>query len=173
MHELAEEARRVAQMDDPALPLRRELKEIERKVDKAGELALKMEDPEPMLRMIEKLRREQELLEQEIRSLDKESAVREALANITDDQVATILRDAVEPTALLNTVVSKITLDPDTHECQIHYELPMWLSVASPRGLIRIAFGRSSPLRGAHRASKTLSRFVEPGLPRLSGHAQT
>ena len=134
VHELAEEARRVAQMDDPARPLRLEIKKIEGKVDKAGELALKLEDPEPMLRMIEKLRREQELLEKEIRSLDKESAVREALANITDEQIATILREAVEPTALLKTVVSKITLDPGTHECQIHYELPRWLSVASPRG---------------------------------------
>ncbi len=81
--------------------MRREMAEIERKVAKAGELALRLEDPDPMLRIIEKLRREQEVLEREIQALDKESEVRLALANITDEQVATILRDAVEPSALL------------------------------------------------------------------------
>ena len=43
----------------------------------------------------------------------------------------------------------------------------MLVSVTS-RGLIRIGLGRSSPLRGALRASKTLTRFVEPGVPRLA-----
>ena len=96
VHELAAEARRVAHTDDPAKPLRRQFEKLEQKVAKAGELALKLEDPEPMLKIIETTRREQK--------------------------------------ALLNTVVSRITLDPDTHECQIHYQLPMWLNVASPRG---------------------------------------
>jgi site-specific DNA recombinase len=105
VHELAAEARRVAQTDDPAKPLRRQFEKLEQKA-----------------------------LTEEIQSLDKESAVRNALANITDEQVATFLKDAVEPKALLNTVVSRITLDPGTHECQIHYQLPMWLSMASPRG---------------------------------------
>ena len=134
VHELAAEARRVAHTDDPAKPLRRRFEKLEQKVAKAGELALKLEDPEPMLKIIETTRRKQKALTEEIQSLDKESAVRNALANITDEQVATILKDAVEPKALLNTVVSRITLDPDTHECQIHYQLPMWLNVASPRG---------------------------------------
>ena len=134
VHELAAEARRVAHTDDPAKPLRQQFEKLEQKVAKAGELALKLEDPEPMLKIIETTRRKQKALTEEIQSLDKESAVRNALANITDEQVATILKDAVEPKALLNTVVSRITLDPDTHECQIHYQLPMWLNVASPRG---------------------------------------
>jgi hypothetical protein len=71
VHELAEEARRVSQAEDPARPLRRQIEEIVRKVDKAGELTLKLEDPEPMIRIIEKLRREQDLVEKEIHSLDK------------------------------------------------------------------------------------------------------
>ena len=118
VHELAAEARKVAQTDDPAKPLRRQFEKLEQKIAKAGELALKLEDPEPMLKIIETTRCEQKALTEEIQSLDKESAVRNALANITDEQVATILKDAVEPKALLNTVVSRITLDPGTHECQ-------------------------------------------------------
>ena len=39
---------------------------------------------------------------------------------------------------------------------------PLLLLLAERVGLIRIASGRSSPLRGALRASKTLTRFVEP-----------
>jgi len=62
VHELAAEARRVAQTDDPAKPLRRQFEKLEQKVAKAGELALKLEDPEPMLKIIETTRREQKAL---------------------------------------------------------------------------------------------------------------
>jgi len=43
--------------------------------------------------------------------------------------------------------------------------------LARPTGLIQIAFGRSSPLRGALRASKTLARFVEQSS--ILGHHTT
>jgi hypothetical protein len=175
VHELAAEVRRVAQLDDPAKLLRRQLDQLEKKVAKAGELALQLEDPEPMLKIIEQTRRKQEELRKEIHSLDKESAVRNALASITDEQVATVLKDAVEPTALLKTVVSRITLNPDTQECQIHYQLPMWLNVASPRGLIRIGSGRFSGLRPVlagrerpKRKSVPIAILSNPRLPPLA-----
>jgi hypothetical protein len=41
--------------------------------------------------------------------------------------------------------------------------------LARPTRLIQIAFGRSSPLRGALRASKTLARFVELVTPAFGG----
>jgi hypothetical protein len=42
--------------------------------------------------------------------------------------------------------------------------------MARPERLIQIAFGRSSPLWGALRASKTLARFVELESSPASGH---
>lgn len=134
VHELAREARRVAKRQDPAIPLRREVAEIDRKISRAGELSLQLEDPAPMLRMVDKFERERKLLTAEIADLDKDAATRIALANITDDQVATVLKESADPKALLKTVVSRITLDPGTLECQIHYQLPRWLCMASPRG---------------------------------------
>jgi len=133
VHELAREARRVAKRQDPAIPLRREVAEIDRKISRAGELSLQLEDPAPMLRMVDKFERERKLLTAEIADLDKDAATRIALANITDDQVATVLKESADPKALLKTVVSRITLDPGTLECQIHYQLPRWLCMASPR----------------------------------------
>jgi hypothetical protein len=114
--------------------LRRQLAELDRKIQRAGELALMLEDPTPMLEKVEELQRERLLVTEEIADLDQDAAVRAALANITDDQVAAILRESADPKALLKTVVGRITLDPDTMACQIHYQLPRWLSVASPRG---------------------------------------
>lgn len=126
VHELAREARRIAKREDPAGPLRRQVAEIDRKISRAGELSLQLEDPAPMLRMVADFERERNLLTAEIADLNKDAATREALAKITDDQAATVLKEAVDPKALLNTVVSRITLDPDTLECQIHYQLPRW-----------------------------------------------
>ncbi len=134
VHELGKEARRIAKRQDPAQPLRRQLAEIDRKISRAGELSLQLEDPTPMIQMINELNGERKLLSKDIRELDKDAAVRDALANITDDQVATVLKDAADPKTLLATVVDRITLDPDTLECQIHYRLPKWLCMASPRG---------------------------------------
>ena len=134
VHELAREARRFAKRQDPAIPLRREVAEIDRKISRAGELSLQLEDPAPMLRMVDKFERERKILAAEIADLDKDAATRIALANITDDQVATVLKESADPKALLKTVVNRITLDPGTLECQIHYQLPRWLCVASPRG---------------------------------------
>ena len=66
--------------------------------------------------------------------------MRNALANITDEQVATILKHALEPKALLQTVVSKITLDPDTYECQIQLSVA-YVVLRRPQSLWTI--GRS------------------------------
>ena len=77
-----------------------------------------------MLRMIDEFERERKILAAEIAGLDKDAATRIALANITDDQVATVLKESADPKALLKTVVNRITLDPGTLECQIHYQLP-------------------------------------------------
>ena len=52
---------------------------------------------------------------------------------------------------------TETTSTKNAHQQRAFFEL-----LASPRGLIRIALGRSSPLRGALCASKTLSRFLEP-----------
>jgi hypothetical protein len=134
VRELGREARKMARKKDPAKPLRQELAEIDRKISRAGELSLQLEDPTPMIRIINSLNGERKLVTRDIKELDKDAAVRDALANITDDQVATVLKEAADPKALLATVVDRITLDPDTLECQIHYRLPKWLCVASPRG---------------------------------------
>ena len=63
----------------------------------------------------------------EIADSYKGAATRIALANITNDQVASVLKESADLKALLKTVVSRITLDPGTLECQIHYQLPKWL----------------------------------------------
>ncbi len=134
VRELAREARRIAKRRDPAKSVRQQLAELDRKVSRAGELSLQLEDPAPMLRMIDELERERKLLAAEIVELDRDADARNALANITDDQVATVLKEAADPKALLKTVVGRITLDPGTLACQIHYQLPRWLCVASPGG---------------------------------------
>lgn len=56
-----------------------------------------------------------------------------ALAKITHDQVAVVLRESADPKALLKTVVSRITLDPDSMACQIHYQLPSELRACISR----------------------------------------
>lgn len=73
------------------------------------------------------------LLIGEIADLDKDAATRAALANITDDQVATVPKESANPKAWLKTVVSRITLDQETLECQIHYQLPRWLCFLTQR----------------------------------------
>jgi len=133
VHELGKEARRIAKRQDPANPLRRRLAKIDRKISRAGELSLQLEYPAPMLRMVDEFERERKILAAEIADMDKDAAARIALANITDDRVATVLKESADPKALLKTVVNRVTLDPGTLECQIHYQLPRWLCVASPR----------------------------------------
>ena len=134
IRELAKEARRIAKRQDPSQALRRQLAELDRKIQRAGELALMLEDPTAMLEKVEELQRKRLLVTEEIADLDQDAAARAALANITEDQVAAIVRESADPKAILKTVVGRITLDPDTMACQIHYQLPRWLSVASPRG---------------------------------------
>ena len=131
---LVREARKIARRDYPARPLYREVVELNKKIARAAELALQMETTGPMMRLSEDLERRRQSILAEIAEIQKDSAARQAMANITEDQVAGILAEAVDEKAVLTSMVTRIELDPVSGDCQVQYSLPDCVSMASPRG---------------------------------------
>lgn len=136
-------ARERAVLDDPAADLRQEVTSLTKQIDRAAELAMQLEDPAPMLRKVDELERRRKALAEEIARLEREYSLRAALASVTEEQVAALLGDLAEemvghPRAkqVLRTFVDRVTLDPQTLACQIHYKLSVSdsLSMASPGG---------------------------------------
>ena len=131
--------------EDPAKDLRTEIKEVETRITKMMELGAQLENPAPALREVDTLERRRGLLAEEIARREKEYMAASLLDHVTEAHVAQFLagiavnmeemdREALKD--FLSTLVERVTLDPGSHECQIHYRigLDMRNKVASPTG---------------------------------------
>ena len=58
------------------------------------------------------------------------------MAHVTAEDVRKLMATLNEPKALLRAAVDRITLDPETLDCQVHYRvsMPNRVSLASPTG---------------------------------------
>ena len=131
--------------EDPTKPLRKELVIVESKITKAMECSLELKDPAPAMRLVDKLENQRKQLSNQIQDIEREASAQQALSNVTEKDIRKLLggismqindssRDRLKN--LISTLVEKITLDPATLECQIHYKVAVdcSLSMASPRG---------------------------------------
>jgi hypothetical protein len=99
-------------------------------------LALDLEDSAPALRMADKLEAERRAIQREIDRLTADYATSDAVANITEKDIAAIIRtlsaDLQNPdNDALKGLISKIIIDLETNEFQVHYTIKL----ASPKGI--------------------------------------
>ncbi len=141
---LTAEAQRhaAAYRDDPAAARRSELRELVTRISKMMDLAAQMAEPGPALRKIEELERQRKAMEGEL--LQAGAAYRAAAAAraLTEERVTALLAAAAEDMKTMDreklkdrlaSLVERITLDPDSLDCQIHYRIAARESGASPR----------------------------------------
>lgn len=131
--------------DMPGAEQRKQLDQILKKIDKAAGLALQLADPQPILDQITKLQVQRDALQRELRDIDRDFEIQKTLQSVTRSQIkmlvnglVTELQEIERPRlrGIMDAIVERITLNPETRECMIHYRL----SVASPR------VGDSSPV---------------------------
>ncbi len=122
--------------------------------DRSGrllEMAADLKTPGPVLRKVDDLERDRVAIEQRIVAWEKEDEGAQALANVTDAQVRTMLGHMAEEMQLyergalkdfLTSILEQIELDPEQSTLQLSYRIPLrqsgGFSVASPRGLVGI-----------------------------------
>ena len=137
---LAAARRQASETDLPNV--QQEVEDISRQIDRLLELAADMRDPAPALRKADALEeRRCELLAEAERQADQAEA-RRALQSVTRKDIARILTSLTERMeereslkALINSVVQKVELHPETLECALHYKIPVRKCMASPQGL--------------------------------------
>lgn len=137
-------ARQRSGAPDPAAEDRATLAQVEKDISKAADLALRLEDPEPMLAKVDELRARRDRLRAEIERVGREAAVDRALGTITRAEIRMLIRglgveiESSRTKQMIQQVVDRITLDPKTFECQIQYRVATdTLLMASPRGCLR------------------------------------
>lgn len=141
---LLQEARKAQGKEDPTKTLRAEIAALNRQVSKAMDLAMSLDDPAPALRKVNDLEAQRRTLADEMERLEREFAAQQALQAITEDQVAELingLAEALETAEagrlkdVLHALIERVTLDPRTLDCRIHYRIAVSdrLLVASPR----------------------------------------
>lgn len=128
---------------DPAADLRTQHRTLTARISRAMDLAGDLADPQPALRKIDELERQRKQLLEEIDRIQREQAVTEALAGITAESITAILDNVfgqmadlprADLRALLASMVERVTLDPKTRQCRIHYRISVGDQMASPRG---------------------------------------
>lgn len=132
-----------ARQSDPAAAQRQALRAIQDRIGRNLELAEGLQDPAPALRVVEELEKNRKGMEEEIQRLEAEYTAARVLAGITEAGVARMLRnyagnvDALDRAQLkdmLEGLIDRIILDPDTRECRIHYRIGIaGDKVASPK----------------------------------------
>ena len=130
--------------NDPAKTIRRDINNINTKIDKLMSFALELEDRGPAIREINKLESERKNLNDELIRMEKDHQASIALSKIQQPDVSKILKHFVnEIKALdkeplkdrLHSLIRRVTLSPDTLECSIEYSIGIRGDVmASPRG---------------------------------------
>lgn len=143
---LLAETRRIAGergKTDPAADLQTQHRTLTARISRAMDLAADLADPQPALRKIDELERQRKQLLEEIDRIQREQAVTEALAGITEESITLILDNVfgqmadlprADLRALLASMVERVTLDPKTRQCRIHYRIAVGDQMASPRG---------------------------------------
>ena len=132
-------------LEDPAEEFRQEVANINKQISKAMDLAVKLDNPDPALKKINELETQRKPLEDQITRLEHEHSMQSALANITEPQVSSILKNFTENfrsipkerwKESIRPLVEHIVLDPETLDCCIHYRFAVdnRLCMASPRG---------------------------------------
>ena len=130
---LADLAQQRAGMPNHALrDLQARVVEVMAMIDKASNLALQMDNPEPMLKKMRALEAERQQLVNQQRALEEELEVDLAMAAITPDQMQEILGNLADnlervPRPRLKTalrgLIDRIELDPATLQCHIKYSV--------------------------------------------------
>lgn len=128
---------------DPATDLRNQHKALSARISRAMDLAGELADPQPALRKIDELERQRKQVLEEIDRIEREQALTKALADITEESITAILDNvfgqmgdlpAADLRSLLGSMVERVTLDPKTRQCRIHYRITVGVQVASPWG---------------------------------------
>ena len=141
--QLLKEANKNSIKENPTKSLRKKLAQLDKDISKTMDVVLKLTNPEPALRKIEELETSRESTANEITRLETEYSSNNSLKNLTEDQMCFIIDGLAEDIQgkeksklkeLIGSLVDKITLDPLTLECCIHYHIAVddSLSVASP-----------------------------------------
>lgn len=133
------------QTNDPTNELQQQVQSINEKINRMIELAAEMDNPSPVLRKIEGLEKTRLSTEEQLITLQRQQQVQAAINQYSrqdihelikslSDQFANMPQEAAR--SFLQSLISKIALNPITGECQIHYRLCVQdrNNVASPRG---------------------------------------
>lgn len=129
----------------PTKGLHTEVMTLNAQIAKAMDLAIALDDPAPALRKVNELEARRTQLVDEISRLEQEHALQAALNQITPDHVRGLVRSLADELAqaeqprlkaILASAVERVTLNPTTLDCRIHYRIPLerTLNLASPRG---------------------------------------
>ena len=131
--------------DEDIAEAREHIAKLDARSSKLLEMACDLKTPAPVLRRVDELERERGEVEQRIVGWEKEDESAQALANVTDAQVRTMLGHMADEMRLyernalkdfLTSILDRIELDPDQQTLQLCYRIPLrgGVSVASPRG---------------------------------------
>jgi site-specific DNA recombinase len=122
-----------------------EIAALEAKASKYLDMAANLENPAPVYRKIDEVERERGALLRRIVEWEKEDEAAQALANVTEAQVRTMLSHLAEEMRLypagdlkdfLTTILDRVELDPEEASLRLCYRIPprSGNKVASPGG---------------------------------------
>lgn len=125
---------------DESKALQREVVTINGQISRMMELAAEMSSAGPALRKVEELEGKRQRVVAQLAQIERDRAADAALSGITEEQVSRILEDRLSDEqpenrrSILDSLVERITLDPETLECRIEYRIEYRAKLASPRG---------------------------------------
>ncbi len=123
--------------------------ELSGRIAKLVDMATEMTERAPVLRKIEGLEVERTALARELETLELEAAEMAAMSQVTEAQVASVLKrlaenllesDRAGMRAALEGLIEKVELDPETLAGRLHYRVgpPCGVKLASPRVTVPI-----------------------------------
>jgi DNA repair exonuclease SbcCD ATPase subunit len=166
--ELLRETRQISAppADENLARLRGEISSITTKLSKLAELAADTDTPRPFLERINELEPKRERLKGELAQLEAEYESSRALESLTEEDVSKLLQglashlteaDQEAVKELLEGIIERIELDPDSHQCRIHYRIDTGEMMASPRGFEPFpAFTTSTRVKIPHNRRRTV-----------------
>jgi DNA invertase Pin-like site-specific DNA recombinase len=134
--------------DSAVKDTRKQVNSITTQISKFMDMAVKLENPDPVLRKVEELEKKRTLLSAELQTQERELMNAKEMANISTEQVIKTIDSLLEFAKSLDTtqlkdvicsLVERIELNPTTLECCINYRVSAGGScnsrgeVASPR----------------------------------------
>lgn len=112
--------------------IQKRMVEVNRKISRAMDLALKLEDDGPALRKIDELERERAALQEEQAGIDEDAAIADEAARMTPARIRDLLADFSEQLKatpadqlrpILTTLIERVELGPDSDEARIFYRI--------------------------------------------------